>query len=881
MNVKCMIYKWEYIEDEDKDDGSIMILGFGRGEKNQSIVIRIHNFLPYIYILLITLDAKNFVDNVNKFLGNGKKIVKKYETSKRKLLRDYQRGERTFTKCYFKNTYHLKKVSDYILKNNKGYVYDNEIGPIEMFLASRNISICGWIEAICDKVSENIKISFIDDEYISDLLSIKPIEEDLVSKPLILSIDIEVYSSRHKVSKYSMPDPFRERDVIFMISLILQEYKNPSTMNKYLLYASKNIIEIDGVNKIRFDNEKELIDGYFKTILELDPDIIIGYNIMSFDFKYMYVRIRRKLNEIKNSSRIINDETKAVEIKWKSSAYGIKDCIDFYSIGRSSVDLFQYFMREFRSLQKYSLSSVSEHFLGENKLDLSPKDIFELYEKEDKLCLSKIGEYCIVDSILTMKLFDKLNIYEWLVEMSTITRVSFTDLITRGQQIRVRSQLYKTCYDEGVILDKEDTTSEAQYRGAIVMNPNPGIYFDCVVLDFSSLYPSIIIAYNICYSTMVKKKIENISEEDRKLYHIIDIEGKRKHIFLKSPKGIIPRLLERLIEKRKKVKELLKTETDKTMISVLKMRELATKIAANSVYGSFGAPDSKFLRSLASAESTTEMGRRCIENASDIIKTLSGAEVIYGDTDSCIVSCQGLEENNYEACKKFGLDLSRKVTTHFPPPIELKFENVFKTLFIITKKRYVATIQMDENNTKTMYKGVVVSRGDACKFLKDFYSKVLSMIMNNCDPCEIKEYVRDLLVDKLVRGRIDPNDLLIRKTLNSGYVNPNNPLMIYSTRLMNMGRQVSPGDKLEYVFVEVEEKLQGYKMFPLDIVMKDSIKIDYIYYIENQIMKPIDQILELANLEKFVYRILYSLKEMKRVGLFDIWLKSTNEDNQS
>src|SRR5207248_5704526 len=117
-------------------------------------------------------------------------------------------------------------------------------------------------------------------------------------------------------------------------------------------------------------------------------------------------------------------------------------------------------------------------------LDLTPKNMFKLYIKGDPESMAIIGEYCIKDSVLTMNLFDKMNIWVSFTEMSNIMRTKIRDLYTRGQQIRVRAQLYKECYDNNMVIDKINNMKEIfDYKGAIVTDPTPGIYKWCIALD--------------------------------------------------------------------------------------------------------------------------------------------------------------------------------------------------------------------------------------------------------------------------------------------------------------------------------------------------------------------------------------------------------------
>jgi DNA polymerase elongation subunit (family B) len=720
MRQELMIYDWR----EEEIEGKITILGFGNDENNDSVVIRINDFMNYVYIKTSDLNkffnfphisVQDFVSRINLILDTNK--IKKYNVVSRTLLKNALEGKKRFGCFYFDRNDAMRHF--YNLVKKKGIeMYENDVTALDKFLSSVNTSSTGWIECDCEKVPELMKVTKMEREYFSSCKKITPIYKNYIPKPLVLCMDIEVYSSNEE----AMPDSSCAQDNVFMISVIAQRYMEPNTMKKYILYdpgqGNSNQVDMKDVECRKYSTERELIDAYFDLINEINPDVVIGYNTFSFDFNYINTRLKRRLYQIKDSSRMINSETKVIQINWQSSAYGFNNYVIFDCIGRCPIDVFQYIRKEYK-LQSYSLSAVSLKFLKDDKQDLSAKEIFRLYKRGD---IALIADYCLKDSLLTMRLFDKMNVWVGFVELSSIMRICMRDLYTRGQQIRVRSQLYKECYDKLVILDKINSVDDSfEYEGAIVTKPVPGIYKWCIAFDFSSLYPSIIISHNICYSTFISKKFNNYYKDEQ--CHIIEV-GNNKHRFLKSPKGIVPNLLEKLLSNRKKTKQELKLENDELARVILDKRQWAYKISANSVYGSYGTRNSPYLQFIEGAECTTAVGRKYITEVAELIQKDYFVETIYGDTDSCIIRCPILKD--YEACCKFGAKVSKEVSSNFPPPVKLEFEEVYETFVLITKKRYAA---MSGSGRNIIYKGVVVSRRDTCAFLRNIYSDVLLMII--------------------------------------------------------------------------------------------------------------------------------------------------------
>nr|PNR37427.1 hypothetical protein PHYPA_020536 [Physcomitrium patens] len=792
------------------DDERTVLYGFGNLITGESITIRVHDFLLYCYVLVSAMgtNVREKMNKISELVGHNN--IAKTVTCTRRLLRSYLEGDKKFIKYYFYKRSTLNRFSN-LMKKMDIRVYEGDMKTEEMFITATNISYSGWIKVLC----------------------------------------AEVYSSNAS----AMPDPCIEKDRLFMISVVSQRYLVPSTSKKYILYTGQCNIDVDETDARVFSTERNLIEAYFLLIKEINPDIIIGYNIFMFDFKYIDTRLRRKLINLPSSSRVQGIGTERIDINWNSSAYGFNDYIVIDLPGRTVIDVYQYVTKEYK-LQSYSLSSVSEKFTGNKKVDLPYKEVFNLYEKGDKESIETIARYCIVDSLLTIALFDNMNMWISVTEMSTVARTRIRDLYTRGQQIRVKSQLYKECYDKGVVFDRTDSLlEEFEYEGAIVSNPIPGLYKWCSLLDFSSLYPSVIISHNICYSTFVKR---NSSQP----CFTVQVSDKKSYMFAKEPLGLVPSLLKILILKRKEVKIQSSTAIRIEKV-VLERRQLALKVSANSVYGSYGTCNSSYLQFIEGAESTTAIGRSMFMHTSSIISSRYLVQLVYGDTDSCMFTSDAAQD--YESCKALAIRISNEVSKEFPAPVKLEFEAVFETFLLITKKRYIGLIAGER---KMIYKGIVVSRRDSCIFLKHMYSSVVEMIMNSSSHEHIMEFVRAKLLS-LVRGHIPLESLVITKTLGKGYSSASTPLLVYSNRLKDLGIEAKPGDKLDFVFVKTKEefKLQGYKMCPPHLVLPYNLEIDYLYYIETHISNPIDEILQLLGQKSLVKEFAGAIKGLAMAGI--------------
>lgn len=841
-----MMYDWR----AGRHDERLVLYGFGNIITGESVTIRVHDFLLYAYVSVsdMGLGIHQTMNKISSLVGRAN--IAKSTICNRRLLRSYLEGERKFIKYSFYKRSTLDHFLNLMKKMNIR-TYEGDIKAEDMFITAAGISYSGWIRASCASIDCSTRVCSTDLEYTCSWKAIQSIDQRDVPRPLIMCMDIEVYSSNAS----AMPDPCIESDKLFMISVVSQRYLTPDTSKRYVLYVGDHSIDVDGADARGFPTERDLIEAYFLLVIEINPDVIIGYNIFMFDFKYIDTRLRRKLIGLPSGSRVQSIGTERIDINWSSSAYGFNDYIVIDLPGRTVIDVYQYVTKEYR-LQSYSLSSVAEKFTGKKKIDLPYKEVFSLYEKGDKRSIETIARYCIVDSLLTIGLFDNMNIWVSVVEMSAVARTRVRDLYTRGQQIRVKSQLYKECYSKGIVFDRAELLlEEFEYDGAIVSNPIPGLYKWCSLLDFSSLYPSVIISHNICYSTLTGKDCNQSC-------FTIQVSDKKSHRFAKEPLGLVPSLLKTLILKRKEVKAQAATAVGIEKV-VLERRQLALKISANSVYGSYGTRNSSYLQFIEGAESTTAIGRHMLIRASDVICSRYPVNIVYGDTDSCMFTSDTTQ--NYESCKALAQRISDEVSKEFPAPVKLEFESVFETFLLITKKRYIGLIAGEH---KMVYKGVVVSRRDSCLFLKEMYSLLVEMIMKSTSHECVVEFVRARLLS-LVRGNVPLSDLVITKTLGKGYSSASTPLLVYSNRLRDLGVEAKPGDKLDFVFAKTKKefKLQGYKMCPPHLVLPYNLEVDYLYYIETHISNPVDQILQLLGQKPLVKEFAGAIKGLYMAGI--------------
>lgn len=549
------------------------------------------------------------------------------------------------------------------------------------------------------------------------------------------------------------------------------------------------------------------------------------------------------MGKIKNSKSHVKAE------KFSSKAYGTRDSKVTKMEGRVVFDVLQAVQREYK-LRSYTLNSVSAEYLGEQKEDVQPGIISDLFAgtPDDR---RRLASYCLKDAYLPQRLVDKLMLLVNYMEMARVTGVPVGFLLSRGQQIKVVSQLYRKAIEEDYVIPVHDISpQEDKFEGATVMNPKPGFYKKPIsTLDFTSLYPSIMMAHNMCYTTLLtKKEASAMNPED---YEV----SPRGDAFVRSSvhKGLLPRILDDLLVARKKAKNELAVEKDPSRRAVLDGRQLALKISANSVYGFTGATVGK-LPCMEISAGVTAYGRVMIEKAKTLVeekyRVENGykydAEVIYGDTDSVMVKF-GVDDIN--EAMELGREAAKYITQHFERPINLDFEKVYQPYLLMKKKRYAGLLwTKPEKYDKMDAKGIETVRRDNCALVRNVITTCLQKILIESDVDAAKDYTKQIVSD-LLQNKLDLSMLVISKALSKegkNYANKQAHVEL-AERMKKRDQGTAPGlgDRVPYVIIQGPKDARTYEKAEDPIyVLEHGKALDYQYYVENQLRKPLMRIFE-------------------------------------
>ena len=858
-------------------DKRLVIRTYGLTKTGISVCLEIIGFEPYFLLKLPPSWCKNKIKLLeNRILGlvSYQKKNLSFQVIKMKKLYYFDNyKDHTFLKISFKTDSarwdtikalipsEKENISPAVIKIQKTVqlnidgirynldVYETTMDTIIRFIHLSGVKPSGIIGVDSSKLKETRTKSTCQIIKSVNWKDVKSINEDWVAPFRISSFDIECTSKDGK-----FPQSERIEDKIIQIGTTTRIFGEKYCRVRHIvtLKQSNNISDIKHKKEINelvivesVNTEQELLILWAKHICAIDPDIMIGYNIFSFDWKYIYDRanLLKCVNKISILGRILKKECKLKNKSLSSSAMGHNSLYYPLIDGRIQIDLLPV-IRSGHSLSSYKLDNVAKNLLGTRKNDLPPDQIFAKFNTGSPEDIKIIAEYCIQDCILVNDLLDKLDIFINSIGMSNVCLVPINLLFTRGQGIKVYSKITQKCLERNtafptlVKLEHKKNGKDVGYEGAIVLEPIPGFYDKpIVVLDYGSLYPSSMIEYDISYETSKNEvdKTEDLKVDDLPGYRNNSIEfdiyegekqnkkkvGVKKCTYVENlkRKGIIPSLLDDLLSARKAAKKLMDNAKDPFQKAVYNGKQLALKVTANSVYGYTGAKFSD-LRFMDLAASTTAVGRLRIYTAKDLTeKNYPGSVVIYGDTDSIFIdvsNCQEVKEKtgkeSLKASIELGQQISKYITSQLREPQVLAYEKTFSPFMIISKKRYAGNkFEFDFQKYKFTSMGLVTKRRDNAPILKNIYKGLLDIMFGEDETSiAIKKAIKlyQESVTDLLKGNVNIEDLIVTKTLKTGYKNPTaitHKVLAERITERDPGNAPSMNERIPFIFIDPKE----------------------------------------------------------------------------
>jgi len=420
--------------------------------------------------------------------------------------------------------------------------------------------------------------------------------------------------------------PTSDKDPIILISMAF----SPQFEGNDRVVLSTKPTNYQGCPVIICTDEKNLITTFITLLKSYNPDIIAGYNTNQFDFPYIQGRCKL-LNISPNCAR--NGRDWYIRNRFDGG-------VDVTMTGRVVVDLLP-IIRANYSLNRYNLATAAS-LVNHEKLDVSPKEMRNAYLGEDEAAWDKVIAYSDRDAELVMKLLLDLKLIDKYIAISTASGTLLQDVVNLGQTKLIDNLIIREFKKHNRVmnlrpkLEDDDEDDEVGYAGATVIDPDTGLHEQVIVMDFTSLYPSIMRAYNICPTMIIK---------DEQCDDFIETVNGVK--FANNAQGIVPQILEFLFNERVKYKKLMKESTTQQDKDRYDNMQYSYKILLNSIYGYFGYKRSR-LYDVDVAQSVTAVGRDTLLRTKTVIENNKNYDLKVIAGDSIIGSrCVTIRKNGF------------------------------------------------------------------------------------------------------------------------------------------------------------------------------------------------------------------------------------------
>ena len=727
-------------------------------------------------------------------------------------------------------------------------VYESNLDPILRFMHRTNIQSTGWLDSGSNCIENDIAKTDID-LFCNKWNTLTPVECDDLAPFVVASFDIEANSSTGK-----FPDPSVHGDCVFQIGISLCRQGETEVFDKTCL-CYKKTSKVEDCNIVSFPTEKNLLLAFKRYIEIHDVDIITGWNIFGFDLEFIFRRARLVgcPMEFFELGKFHGDYSELTEKKLSSSALGDNTLKLLPMPGRFIFDLFHE-VKKNQKLDSYTLNFVSKTFLGDQKIDMPPKEMFKRFEEGDPDKLAEVAEYCVKDTLLPHQLLLKLCNLLNLLEMAKATWVPICYLCERGQQIKVFSQIARKAREVGFMVPtiRWGQIQQQSYEGATVLEAQSGAYYEPITtLDFESLYPSIMMAHKLCYSTLVlDPKYENIPGI---VYESFTIEGKT-YKFAQNVPCLLPSILAELKQFRKQAKKDMANATGQ-LKQMFNGKQLAYKISMNSVYGFTGASKG-MLPCVPIAATVTCEGRHMIEQTKEMVeREFPGSKVRYGDTDSVMIQFDTQGKTGMEALEyswELGEQAAEKTKEMFKAPKNLELEKVYWPYILYSKKRYAAKMWVKGKDDKMHMdcidvKGLQLVRRDNIPYVREVSKEILNIILESNNPEDAKALAHERAV-QLLNGEVSMEKLTLSQKLAESYKSNNLPHVQVRDKIKKRapGSEPQPGDRVQFVITKTwdPKDKQFEKAEDPKWVAEKGLELDYRYYFTNKFMTPVCDLLE-------------------------------------
>ncbi|KAM9577340.1 DNA polymerase alpha catalytic subunit isoform 1-T1 [Trichechus inunguis] len=611
--------------------------------------------------------------------------------------------------------------------------------------------------------------------------------------------------------------------------------------------------------------ERTLLGFFLAKVHKIDPDVIVGHNIYGFDLEVLLQRIN--VCKVPYWSKIGRLRRCNMPKLGGRSGFGERNA----TCGRMICDV-EISAKELIRCKSYHLSELVQQILKTERVVIPTENVQNMYSESSHLLY--LLEHTWKDARFILQIMCELNVLPLALQITNIAGNVMSRTLMGGRSERNEFLLLHAFYENNYIVpDKQifrkpqqklgdedeeidgDTSKykkgrkKAAYTGGLVLDPKVGFYDKFILLlDFNSLYPSIIQEFNICFTT-----VQRVASEAQKITE----DGEQEQIpELPDPSlemGILPREIRKLVERRKQVKQLMKQQDlNPDLVLQYDIRQKALKLTANSMYGCLGFSYSRFYAKPLAAL-VTYKGREILMHTNEMVQKMN-LEVIYGDTDSIMINTNS---TNLEEVFKLGNKVKSEVNKLYKL-LEIDIDGVFKSLLLLKKKKYAALVvepTLDGNYfTKQELKGLDIVRRDWCDLAKDTGNFVIGQILSDQNRDTIVENIQKRLIEigeNVLNGSIPVSQFEINKALTKDpqdYPDKKSLPHVHVALWINSqgGRKVKPGDTVSYIICQDGSNLTANQRAyaPEQLQKQDNLTIDTQYYLAQQVHPVVARICE-------------------------------------
>lgn len=614
-----------------------------------------------------------------------------------------------------------------------------------------------------------------------------------------------------------------------------------------------------------FEYEDQLLVRFAQIIQEFKPDALAGFNSNNFDMPYILDRMR--VLDVQFATEFTRRKDYSLTYKRtfkQSKQFGTKEVITYVSPGLFLFDFFEVIKADVtKKLRSYSLKSICAEYLGDdNKEDLRYRDIPMLFETPEGR--AKIASYCMKDTVLLLELDKKLMLGVNAWAMTRVLGTTVDVAINRGLVFKLMSKLKQYTERFNFLIpsftEEQKPKFDGKYQGAFVLDPVVGFHEDpVVVLDYASLYPSLMIYYNLSYDTIVVDAKWAQENQDKLEYH--------NNVPFVKPEvhfGILPLLEQEMAKQRNAAKKMKAAAAPGSMEeAVYDGLQLANKVIMNSLYGMCGSPTAT-VPCVEIASTITGMGRENLMAAKEYVEKnfceITGepienkVKVIYGDTDSIFIKMPNI---TIEKSIKYGKMLEHNITKdlyHRKNALVMEYEKVFCPLLLVTAKRYAGRkYEFDPNKYKMTTNGLQLVKRDTAILCVKTMGSFFDCIFKDNDKIKganvVKDAITNLFNDNTPLEYFKLTKKISKKLSDYKTIPPH--ISAWQNMVSRLGEAESPsvGEMFDFIVTRIDKKTKGmgHAMVDFQYAEENNLltSIDKTYYFNTFIVNPLKTPMEM------------------------------------